>query len=106
MKHYVIRNMNLEYKTTALKSKLTDLSPTSRTPKDSLVLGSSLLRNIDPNRLTNTNVCCIPRAKIADIGDKLMNLSTASECFSHIYLVVGGNDCADPDIDMAQTGMQ
>ena len=97
------RSMDLEYEMTALKSKLTDLSPTSRTPKDSLVLGSSLVRNIDPNKLANTNVCCMPGAKIADIRDKLMNLSTAGERFSHIYLVVGGNDCADSDIDMAQT---
>ena len=97
------RSMDLEYEMTALKSKLTDLSPTSRTPKDSLVLSSSLVRNIDPNKLTNTNVCCMPGAKIADIRDKLMNLSTAGECFGHIYLVVGGNDCTDSDIDMAQT---
>ena len=97
------RSMDLEYEMTALKSKLTDLSPTSRTPKDSLVLGSSLVRNIDPNKLANTNVCCMPGAKIADIRDKLLNFSTAGERFSHIYLVVGGNGCADSDIDMAQT---
>ena len=97
------RNTDLQYEMTALKPKLTDLSLTSRTPKDCLVLGSSLVRNIDPNKLTNTNVCCMPRAKITHICGKLMNLSTAGERFSHISLVVGGNDCADLDIDMAQT---
>ena len=91
------QNMKIEHEMQCLKSHLNDIMSKSSSPKGSLVLGSSLIRNFDPEKLSNTKVCCMPGARVPDIRDKLSSIAAAGDRYHHIYLVVGGNDCSGPE---------
>ena len=57
-------------------------------------LGSSILRDIDPDKLENTDIICMPRGKIPTIHKKLNDIPGEYE---RIVLIVGGNDCDSTD---------
>ena len=61
--------------------------------KPRLVVGSSVLRDIDETSLDNTKVMSISGGKLADVKEKLDN--ETPEHFGEITIVVGGNDCQD-----------
>ncbi|CAH1794957.1 unnamed protein product, partial [Owenia fusiformis] len=58
----------------------------------SLLIGSSIVRDIDEAKLNNTEVICIRGGKISDIHKKLLTMKRE---FDHIYLQVGSNDCSE-----------
>ena len=71
-----------------------DNRPTSisaaRVPDQDLVIGSSVLRNIDQNKLKHTKVTSISGGRIRHIRERL---SQDSGRYRRITLCVGGNDC-------------
>ena len=67
-----------------------------RRPHGTVLVGSSLVRDIDENKLYNTKVVCIPGGKINDIKDKISSMPTQPK-LERIVLVVGGNDCSSRD---------
>ena len=56
------------------------------------VLGSSIIRDVDQNKLVATKCICIPRGHIKDIQAKV-NEFPARNRLCRAVLVVGGNDC-------------
>ena len=86
-----LRNQNK-----ALQSQVKDLasqlneSSTSGSP--SLLIGDSLLKDIDPKCLTNTSVNVTSGAKVTDI---LTKLKTTNDHYSSIIVCAGTNDCSD-----------
>ena len=88
---------NLKSTVTQLRAEILTLRPpstcsvtqsTERTMD--LLTGSSLIRDIDSDKLANTSVVCIPGAKISNIKDEL---SANASFYDNVTLVVGGNDC-------------
>ena len=63
----------------------------------SLLIGSSLIRDIDAAKLEDTKVVSLPGGRIDDVTEYLTKTDTK---FKSVTLVVGGNDCAartDPE---------
>ena len=61
-----------------------------------LVLGSSIVRDVDATKLVATKCISVSSGCIKDIHSTLVSLP-ASDRFGNITLVVGGNDCDDRD---------
>ena len=71
-----------------------------------LLIGSSLIRNIDENRIMNTEVVCLRGAKVCDIHRELNEKSDNKTIkYGNIILMCGGNNCAasNPDISSIAT---
>ena len=56
------------------------------------VLGSSILRDIDPDKLENTDIICMPGGKIPTIHKKLNDIPG-----EYKRIVLMGNDCDSHD---------
>ena len=61
--------------------------------KPTLVVGSSLIRDISESQLDNTELTCISGGRIADAASEISQIPDSK--YEHIVLVIGGNDC-DP----------
>ena len=61
-----------------------------------LVIGSSLIRNIDENKLKDTEVRCMSGAKFRDIAAELVALADSDNRYARIVILAGGNDAAAP----------
>ena len=61
-------------------------------PSNTVVIGSSIIRDIDDTKLINTQCICVSGGKIDDIRKKGMEFPTTSK-LARAILVVGGNDC-------------
>ena len=73
-------------------------------PTGSTVIGSSLIRDIDENKLVNTNCVCLPGACINDIKAAISKFPT-SQKLHRLAIVVGGNDCdgrTDANLEVSQ----
>ena len=57
-----------------------------------VVLGSSIIRDIDPNKLVATKCVCISGGLIKDVQTELDNFPPHCQ-LSRAVLVIGGNDC-------------
>ena len=71
-----------------------------------LLIGSSLIRNIGENRIMNTEVVCLRGAKVCDIHRELKeNSDNKIIKYGNIILMCGGNNCAasNPDISSIAT---
>ena len=73
------------------------------TPKQSLLLGSRLIRDIDENKLLNTKVICQPEAHIIKLKKELEKLP---KDYDTITIATGGNDCATQDGQSASNIIQ
>ena len=62
-------------------------------PQGTLLIGSSLVRDIDENKLSSTKVMCIPGGKINDIKARISSMPTQPK-LERVVLLVGGNDCS------------
>ena len=58
--------------------------------RSQLIIGSSIIRDIDQGKLQDTDVICIPGGTIDTVKQRISSLDHKYE---HITLVVGGNDC-------------
>ena len=84
-------------------SKLTtDLNQTKwknfrdRTPVSNpkvLLMGSSMIRDIDEHKLSNTKVTCLPGAHISDLTREMKKQDT-SVMYDKSVIIGGGNDCS------------
>ena len=55
-----------------------------------LVMGSSVIRDIDAYKIENTDITCIKSGKIRDIHEQL---KATTKDYEKISIIVGGNDC-------------
>ena len=69
--------------------------------KRCLLIGDSLIRNIDEEKLVRTCVKEIPDGKVSDISHELVDSLEQEEPHGRIFLCVGTHDCADPELDVA-----
>lgn len=69
------------------------LQPSDSDVKPTLVLGSSVLRDIDNDKIQNTFVHSISGGKIKDAMTYIDDVPAGK--YSNITLVIGGNDCED-----------
>ena len=68
------------------------LSPVQPQNPNTLLIGSSLIRDVDKNKLFKTKCICIPGGNVSDVKDAVAKFPTTNK-MSRIVLVVGGNDC-------------
>jgi hypothetical protein len=59
-----------------------------------MLIGSSMIRDIDETKLLNTKVQCIPGAHLAELKETVRTLSNDKPC-DRLVIVGGGNDCSD-----------
>lgn len=59
-----------------------------------LVMGDSLLRSIDEDKLQNTNVKCLQGAEISDV---LHSMTDIDDIYMDITICVGTHDCEKDD---------
>ncbi|CAH1795175.1 unnamed protein product, partial [Owenia fusiformis] len=64
------------------------------TINNTLVIGSSIVRSIDPSKLINTDVDCISGGTIKDVHKKLTSLDKS---YDRLVLQVGSNDTTKKD---------
>ena len=96
----------LREENTALQSKVDDLTRKlqdiqSKESKTSLVVGDSLLRDINPGCLVDTEVKVIPGGKVNDVLKHLQD--DVSESLGRIVLAAGTNDCSSQDFECETT---
>ena len=63
--------------------------------KRTLVIGSSIIRDMSKTQLENTDLTCISGGRIKDIAAEVNK--TPSDKYERIILVAGGNDCEPRD---------
>ena len=90
-------NSQLSAKVAELSQKLAsrnwqDFKHPAQHVEKTCVLGSSIIRDIDHEKLENTDVISVSEGKIPTIHKKLNDLSCD---YRHIVIMVGGNDCAE-----------
>ena len=104
----------LQTKYDELETENADLRTTIKTLKDQienkkkevftegncchLVIGDSIIRSIDENKLVNTSVKCIPGADTADVMHKMNELD---DIYMDVTICVGSNDCKNEDFEPA-----
>ena len=66
--------------------------------KKTLLIGDSLVKDIDPDKLVKTDVVALPGAKVGDIMKKL---DSNKNSYSRIIISAGTNDCAHDSLDFA-----
>ncbi len=84
---------NLTQVNAALSNKIANSTPAvpdKRQHPKTIVLGDSLVKDLDKEKLVDTDVQYQRDARIVDVIGKI---NTLSGDYSHIALVVGGNDC-------------
>ena len=67
-------------------------APLNGLPDGTVVLGSSIIRDVDEDKLVNTKCVCIPGGCIIDLTAKVNTFPTSSK-LRRLVLAVGGNDC-------------
>ena len=84
--------------TTAPSKPTTTASKKKEVTTKNLLIGDSMIGDINPRGLTETTVKCLRGAKIAKVSEELANMSVHS--FDAIILHVGTNNCtSDTEVD-------
>ena len=65
-------------------------------PERTVVLGTSLLKHMDEEKLRNTKVICLPGAKLRQVANVISTLPHDIE-YDNMVVLAGGNDIADTD---------
>ncbi|CAH1785221.1 unnamed protein product [Owenia fusiformis] len=79
-----------------LRSLKTQITSQPTTPEKSLLIGSSIIRDIDEDRLNNTDIKSVSGADIDTIHKAIATMPTTSK-FKSITLQVGSIDCSKRD---------
>ena len=100
-------NANAVHEITALRTKVSELNSKlcetswrnfrSQANSKSLLVGSSMIRDINESHLDNTEVICIRGGLIKDVK-KVVTEKPAGVSYDRVVLVAGGNDCAPRDL--------
>ena len=88
------KNEALETEVKDLKQWLNSTEHQTRTAKKTLVLGSSLVRNFDEQKLQDTEVFFLRGAKVTDLAKELQLVRSSPRTYSYIPLLGGGNDAS------------
>ena len=64
-----------------------------------LLLGSSMIRNVDKDKMVDTEVKCINGARLPELTTYAKRIPKDT-IYKRIVIVGGGNDCSDKDTDM------
>ena len=84
---------NLETKVNKLSNTYSTGSHSHVTDnRNDLIIGSSVIRDIDQSKLQKTTVKCIRGDRIHDIGNVLKK---SSENYQSVSIIVGENDCGN-----------
>ena len=96
---------DLTKENTALRTQVTSLSQQlqqkvwqgfTNNDGQSLLIGDSLIRNIDEQKLMRTQVTSLPGAKVSDV---LKHLNDNNHDYNNIVCCVGTNDCSSEDFN-------
>ena len=87
-------NKTLSTKVATLTTKLSKRSWEFYTAKPTLLIGDSIIRNVDENKLDNTIVRSMSGATIGD------ELSIDDKLYKKIFVCAGTSDCSKSDIDI------
>ena len=68
--------------------------------KKTLVVGSSIIRDMSESQLVNTDIVCIPGGSISDVTEVISE--KPANKYGRVVLVVGGNNCKTNDINKEQ----
>ena len=90
-------NNTLSTKVATLTTNLSKRSWEFYTAKPTLLIGDSIIRNVDENKLDNTIVRCMSGATIGDVHDEL---SIDDKLYKNIFVCAGTNDCSKSDMDI------
>ena len=63
----------------------------------SLLLGDSVIKDIDQSKLINTQIECVPSATVAELTDCMNDLDGQ---YDKITICIGSNDCAMEEVDV------
>ena len=66
--------------------------------KSTLVIGDSMIRDIDAEKLDDTSIKCLPGATVKRVHDELRKIAPAQR-HSKIVIVAGTNDCVKEDVN-------
>jgi len=72
----------------------------STMPRNTLIIGDSVLRKHSRTHVKDHSIVCMPGACISGITRKLEDLSTCNKAYDKIVLHVGINDCLKKDCDI------
>ena len=78
------KNEALETEVKELKRRLNSAEHQTSTAKKTLVLGSSLVRNLDEHKLHDTEVLCLRGAKVADLAKELEVVRSSPRTYSQL----------------------
>ena len=97
-------NEALETEVKELKRRLNSAEHQTSTAKKTLILDSSLVRNLDEHKLHDTEVLCLRGAKVADLAKELEMVRSSPRTYSRILLLGGGNDASQDEehVDLEQ----
>ena len=90
-------NKTLSTKVPTLPTKLSKRSWEFYTANPTLLIGDSLIRNVDENKLDNTIVRSMSGGAIGDLHNKL---SIDDKLYKKIFVCTGTNDCSKSDMDI------
>lgn len=93
VRNFKQKNTSLRINIAQLNTKLQCNTWRSFTNKQSLLIGDSLLRDIDEDKLHNTKVRCHSGATVKDITQHIATEVEKSATYDSVYVVVGTNDC-------------
>ena len=100
IKSLIKENVQLRHKITEMSTKIEQCGFGKKLPDSrpnivngkTLVVGSSIIRDISASKLKDTDVITLPGGLIRDVTNTVKSYPTATK-YSKIVLVVGGNDC-------------
>ena len=98
------KNEALETEVKELKRRLNSAEHQTSTAKKTLILGSSLVRNLDEHKLHDTEVLCLRGAKVANLAKELEMVRSSPRTYSRILLLGGRNDASQDEehVDLEQ----
>lgn len=103
----------LKYEIAELKSKMETMTASStyssvassikaQTPpkKETLLIGDSIIRDVDESKLLNTKVKCLRGATVKDVHEEMLK-EKREQPHKKVVVVVGTNDCAKDDVSVS-----
>ena len=99
--HCVLKQQNEKLTTEVgeLKRRYTNYAAPDKSGK-TLLLGSSIVRNFDQNKLKDTDVICLRGAKVRDLHNELREIKDSGKEYQRVILLGGGNDASQNSQDI------
>jgi regulator of replication initiation timing len=88
-------NDQLKVKIRALEHDLQNVKQQSQPRKPSLLIGSSIIKDIESNDESKLKIKCLPGSKFDHITDALRSIEQTKDRYETVTIVAGGNNCSD-----------